>query len=99
MKRYPADFAIAVHPGDILQEMLDEMGLSQSDLARHLETDVARINEICRGRRGVSAEMAVLLGKSLGTSAGVWLNLQKNWELSQVDEDVAKGVRPLRKSA
>jgi addiction module HigA family antidote len=99
MRNHPGDFAIAVHPGDILQEMLDEKGVSQSQLARHLRTDVARINEICRRRRGISAEMAVKLAKAFGTSQGLWMNLQKNWELSQVDPRAASSVRPLRASA
>jgi plasmid maintenance system antidote protein VapI len=83
MRKYPADFAIAVHPGDILQEMLD----------------IARINEICRRRRGISAEMAVKLAKAFGTSEGLWMNLQMNWELSQVDPKTARAIRPLRVSA
>ena len=99
MTRYPADFPIAVHPGDILQEMLDERGFSQLQLAKHLKTDVARINEICRHRRGISAKMAVLLGKAFGTSATLWMNLQQNWELSQVDPKAARHIRPLRASA
>ena len=99
MPTYRGDFPIAVHPGDILREMLEERGLSQSQLARHLDTDVARINEICRRRRGISASMAVLLGKAFGTSAGLWLTLQNNWELSQVDPRQARAVRPLRISA
>src|SRR5271169_2045979 len=99
MPNYPGNFPIRVHPGDILQEMLDERGLPQSQLAKHLGTDVARVNEICRRRRGVSAQMAMMLGKAFGTSAGLWLNLQKNWELSQVDPRAAEHVKPLRKSA
>jgi addiction module HigA family antidote len=99
MKTLSGDFPIAVHPGDILQEMLDERGISQSQLARHLRTDVARINEICRHRRGISADMAVQLGKAFGTSAGLWMNLQKSWELSRVDPQVASSIRPLKKSA
>src|SRR3954454_2703615 len=99
MPTYPADFPIAVHPGRILQEMLDERGLTQLALARHLATDVARINEICRGRRGVSAKMAVLLAKAFGTSATLWMSLQQNWELSQVDPRAARQIRPLRASA
>ncbi len=99
MPKYSGSFAIPVHPGEILQEMLDERGVTQMLLARHLDTDVARINEICRRRRGLSAEMAVMLAKAFGTSAGLWLNLQKSWELSQVDRRTAKHVRPLRKSA
>lgn len=98
-KKYSGDFAIAVHPGDILQEMLDEAEVSQMELARHLHTDTARINEICRRRRGISAAMAVMLAKAFGTSPGVWMSLQKNWELSQVDQATASQVRPLRKSA
>ena len=99
MAKQPADFTIAIHPGDILQEMLDERGLTQMFLARHLSTDVARINEICRRRRGISAPRAVMLAKALDTSPGWWLNLQKNWELSQVDSHAARHVRPLKKSA
>src|SRR2546421_12930965 len=97
--RYPGDFPIAVHPGDILREMLQDRGITQSQLARHLGTDVARVNEICRRRRGVTAQMAVMLGKAFGMSAALWLNLQKNWELSQVDARSARHVRPLRASA
>jgi addiction module HigA family antidote len=99
MSKRPGGFPIAVHPGDILREMLDEHGVTQISLAAHLDTDVARVNEICRRRRGISAQMAVMLGKAFGTSPGLWLNLQKNWELSQVDRQAAKHVRPIRRSA
>jgi len=95
MKKYPGDFAINVHPGDVLREMLDEIGLRQAELARHLNMDPSKINEICRGKRGISAEMAVLLGKSFQISPGTWLNLQKNWELSQVEPAVSKRAKPL----
>ncbi len=98
MAKYSGDFPIAVHPGDILQEMLDEAGVSQLALAKRLGTDVARINEICRRRRGISAKMAMLLAKVFGTSPALWMNLQQNWELSQVDPAAARSVRPLRKS-
>ena len=93
MAKYSGDFPIAVHPGDILREMLDERGVSQIHLARHLDTDAARINEVSRRRRGVSAQLAVLLGKAFGTSPSLWLNLQKNWELSQVDPREGNRVR------
>ncbi len=99
MREIKGDFPIAIHPGETLQEMLDERMISQSRLAKHLRTDVARINEICRRRRGISASMAVLLGKALGMSPGLWMNLQKNWELSQVDTRTARSIRPLRRSA
>jgi len=99
VKTYNGDFSIAVHPGEILQEMLDEHSLSQTRLAKHLKMDVSKINEICKGRRGVSADMAVLLAKALRVSAGTWMNLQKNWELSQVNSDIAKSIEPMRLQA
>lgn len=95
MKKIEADFTIKIHPGDILQEMLNEIGLSQAELARHLDMDPSKINEICRHKRGISAEMAVLLGKAFQISPGTWLNLQKNWELSQVEPSVSKRTKPL----
>jgi addiction module HigA family antidote len=99
MAQYKGGFPIAVHPGEVLREMIDERGITQVRLAGHLGIDVARISEICRRRRGVSAQMAVLLGKALGTSAELWMNLQKNWELSQVDRVSARHIRPIRASA
>ena len=77
---------IKVHPGLVLKDELEERGLTQTQIATHIGVLPKTINEICRGKRGISAEMAVLLARALGASPGFWLNLQKNWELSQVDE-------------
>jgi antitoxin HigA-1 len=76
---------INVHPGLVLIDELEERGISQTQLASHLGVLPKTINEICRGKRGISAEMAVQLSRALGASPAFWLNLQKNWELSQVD--------------
>ena len=95
MPAYPGDFPIAVHPGDILQEMLDERGVTQVQLARHLDTDVARINEICRRRRG-SAKMALMLGKAFGTSAVLWMNLPE--ELG-TESDLCRCCQPCKAAA
>ena len=92
-----ATVAIAVHPGQVLQDILNENGVSQAELARHLGIDQSRVNELCRGRRGISASMAVKLAKAFSfTTPGLWLNLQKNWELSQLDADEAANVEPIR---
>jgi addiction module HigA family antidote len=74
----------AIHPGAVLQDELDEIGLTQSALAAHIRVLPKTINEICRGKRGISAEMAWKLSQALGASPNFWLNLQNNWELSQV---------------
>jgi addiction module HigA family antidote len=73
----------AIHPGKVLRDELEERGISQSALARHIGVLPRSINEICRGKRGITAPMACMLSAALGASPQFWLNLQKNWELSQ----------------
>ena len=53
------------------------------------------INEICRGRRGISPDMAMKLFQTLGGRPQSWLNLQMNWELSQLDEKVFEDIPPI----
>ncbi|MBN1904965.1 MAG: HigA family addiction module antidote protein [Deltaproteobacteria bacterium] len=67
-----------VHPGEILKDELEEIGLSQTMRARHIGVLPKTINEICRGKRGVSAEMSMKLSKALGGSPQFWLNLQND---------------------
>ena len=81
-----------VHPGEVLKDEIDEVGLTQSALAKHIGVLPKTINEICRGKRGISAEMAMKLSKSLGGSPQFWLTLQNNWEISQIDESVFEGI-------
>ena len=68
-----------VHPGEVLKDELDEVSLTQSALAKHIGVLSKTINEICRGKRGISAEMAMKFSKALGGSPQFWLNLQNNW--------------------
>lgn len=86
---------IAVHPGEILQEILDQNQLTQSQVAQRLHMAPSKISDICRGKRGVTPDMAMRLGKLFGQSPLFWLNLQKNWELSQLDESAYAGIEPL----
>jgi len=74
-----------VHLGEVLQDELEEIELTQTALAEHIGVLPKTINEICRGKRGISAEMAVKLSRALGGSPQFWLDLQNNWELSQVN--------------
>jgi addiction module HigA family antidote len=86
---------IAVHPGAVLSDELAERKITQAALAAHIGVLSKTVNEICRGRRGISAEMAVKLSLSLGASPQFWLNLQKNWELSQVDRRATRRIKPM----
>jgi len=75
-----------VHPGAVLQDELEEIRLTQTALAKHIGVLPKTVNEICREKRGISAEMAMKLSKALGGGPQFWLNLQNNWELSQLNE-------------
>ncbi|MEL6354823.1 MAG: HigA family addiction module antitoxin [Cyanobacteria bacterium J06627_28] len=84
-----------VHPGKVLEDELNEVGVSQTDLAKHISVLPKTLNEICRCKRGISASMAMKLSRSLGVSPQFWLNLQNNWELSQIDESDYKNIKPV----
>ena len=84
-----------VHPGEVLKDELEEIGLNQSALAEHIQVLPKTINEICRGKRGISAEMALKLSRALGASPQFWLNLQNNWELCQLNESHYKNIGPI----
>ncbi len=74
---------IPSHPGEILlKEFLEPMRKSQVELAREVGVPVQRVNEIVRGKRGVSAETAWLLARAFGTSAEFWANLQTQHDLA-----------------
>ena len=88
-------YTINVHPGLVLKDELEEQGITQSQLARHIRVLPKTINEICRCKRGISAEMAVQLARALGASAAFWLNLQKNWELSQVNAERFERIKKI----
>jgi addiction module HigA family antidote len=73
---------IPTHPGEILlEENLKPLGISQVALADHLDIPVQRINELVRGKRGVTPETAWLLAGALGTTPEFWINLQANHDL------------------
>ena len=73
---------IPAHPGEILlEEFLAPMNVSQVAFAAHIRVPVQRVNEIVRGKRGVTPETAWLFAEALGTSPEFWLNLQSNYDL------------------
>ena len=75
---------IATHPGVILlKEFIEPLGLSQKALAVHIGIPVQRVNEIVRGKRGVSPDTAWLLSEAVNTSPEFWLNLQATYDLSR----------------
>ena len=75
-----------IHPGETLREDLDALGMSAAELARRIEVPVNRITEILNGRRAVTGDTALRLGRFFGTSGEFWLNLQKLYELRRAEQ-------------
>ena len=75
--------ADAIHPGEHLAEILDELGISQYRLAKAIGVPPRRINEIVHARRAVTADTALRMGKALGMTPDFWLNLQAMYDLDR----------------
>lgn len=72
------------HPGEmLLEEFLVPFGLSQAEFARQIGWTKARLNELIRGKRGITAESALDLAEALGTSPKLWMNLQATYDLDR----------------
>lgn len=88
-----------VHPGEVLlEEFMRPLGLSANALAKALHVTPARINEVVRGRRGVTADTALRLARYFGGDAQSWLNLQVAYELRSAElasgREIEREVRP-----
>ncbi len=87
-----------VHPGEILSEELETLGLSANVLAKALDVSLDRVTAILNGQQSVTADIALRLARYFGMTPQVWLNLQKTYELRQAEIDVgeriAKRVKP-----
>lgn len=81
-----------VHPGEILREELDELGLSANALSKALGVPVNRVTMIVNGQRGVTADTALRLARYFGTTPRVWLNLQKTWELRCAEIETSRAI-------
>ncbi|MBV9990108.1 MAG: HigA family addiction module antidote protein [Alphaproteobacteria bacterium] len=92
---------LPIHPGEILNEELDVIGISAAELARQLNIPTNRITGILNGQRAVTADTALRLGHWFGTSAEFWLNLQKLYELRLAEREKGAEIRklPKRKAA
>ena len=72
------------HPGEVLlEEFLEPAGLTQTEFARRVGWTRARLNELIRGKRGITAEAALDLAETLGTSPKLWTNLQATYDLDR----------------
>lgn len=87
-----------VHPGEILGEELDELGISAEALASALAVPADRVTAILQEKSGISADTALRLSRYLGTTPQLWLSLQKTFELRVAEiesgSEIVESVRP-----
>lgn len=80
-----------IHPGEILlEEFLRPMNISQYRLAKDISVPQRRISEIVRGKRSITADTALRLGRFFGMEAQFWMNLQSRYDLLQAEGELAK---------
>ena len=86
-----------VHPGEVLKhDFMEPFGQSATALAKAIGVTPARINEIVRGRRGITAATALRLARYFGTDAQSWMNLQDRYELLLAERHEADSLRAIR---
>lgn len=90
-----------IHPGEILTDELNEIGMNGKELAERLHVPFNRIYQILRGERSITASTALRLGEFFNGSPDLWLNLQKDYDLEKAREKEGrelKKIKPLKKN-
>lgn len=82
-----------IHPGKFLRETIEELGISQAQLARAIGVSSMRVSHVINGTRPVTAELALLFGQALGQTPQYWLNLQAAYDLKTAEENLGEQLR------
>lgn len=88
-------FLRAVHPGIVLKDELEELGLTPTEFARQIDVPPNRISQIIAGKRSISGDSALRFGHWFGTDPQFWLNLQAQFELAVVDRQTGDAIQHL----
>ena len=89
----------AIHPGEILADELEELGITATALSRAINVPPNRITQIVRGRRGITGDTALRLGHWFGMSAEFWLNLQTAYDIRRAGELAGAEIAALPRRA
>jgi addiction module HigA family antidote len=81
-----------IHPGEVLQDLLHEAGLTPNAVALALRVPPNRIGFILKGQRSVTGDTALRLGRYFGTSAQMWMNLQSKYDLAVAEDALRKQI-------
>jgi addiction module HigA family antidote len=88
-----------VHPGEFLKEILDELDISQAEFARAIGLSAMRISHVVKGKRPVTAELALLFGKAFGQTPQYWINLQAAYDLKIAEKVVGRRLAEINEFA
>ncbi|MBV9522309.1 MAG: HigA family addiction module antidote protein [Alphaproteobacteria bacterium] len=90
---YPAGVPLPpIHPGETMAEEMKARGLTANSLALKLRVPANRIAEIVAGKRGITAETALRLGRYFGTGPAFWVNLQARYSLALAERDLGARI-------
>ncbi len=85
-----------IHPGEILKDELKEIGITATELSRQIKVPENRVPQIVAGKRNITADTALRLGKWFGMSPAFWLNLQKSYELRKAEQEIGKEIATIQ---
>lgn len=88
-------FMRAVHPGQVLKDELDELGVTPTEFARQIEVPPNRVSQIIGGKRSITGDTALRFGHWFGTEPQFWLNLQSQFDLAQAHKQTGETIRHL----
>jgi antitoxin HigA-1 len=86
---------LVTHPGEILKQELEEIGVTPTALARQISVPPNRVTQIINGQRGITGDTALRLGHWFGTGARFWRNLQAHYDLLTAEREVGREVAAL----
>ena len=84
-----------IHPGEILAEELDELGVSPTELSRQIRVPANRISQIINGKRAVTGDTAIRLAHWFGTSPQFWMNLQALYDARLAEQEAGTEIKAL----
>ena len=84
-----------IHPGEFLADELEEIGMTRTELSRQIDVPLNRISQLIRGKRDLTADTALRLGRFFGTGPELWLNLQKAYELDKAKTTLGNKIRKI----
>jgi antitoxin HigA-1 len=86
-------------PGEFLEEFVQDLGISQSELARRIQVPFQRVNDVVHGRRAMTPSTALRLAKFFGNTASFWMSAQLAWDLyeaQRAEEEILSEIEPLK---